>query len=665
MSLTPQTSHCTGRCPDPQSCTCRIPLPQFYYPQPHPSFFAPSVVTPTGQHPGWLPQAYDFYPLSQSRYPTPTPAPAPAPVPPSASLSFVNTFSSSYSHPGVDVPDEPEVFRMALGESTSEVVNTPQSSTGSKRKNTTGRASPSVPGVGPQQVPAPNITSAQQAATHPALSHTRSGPSASSKYAGSLAHNTSMPNGAAATDVWYFMRGLHTNERPDMMPAQETPSENWPKIEEFSHLGCIICLFSEWTTWSNRAGQSKTICNHLKRKHWKVWRDIVILKQLKGWKELGLTRYGTGSTSGPYEREPFSLDGFYDRLVRWIVVDDQSLDVVDSPELRNLLLFISVDLNENDIPHRTKLGELITEGFKKAYLAMLQDIEISTITADNAGNNNTMMDEMAAELQSMGIHFDKEGNHIRCFPHVINIAVKAGLKELTEISIFDADLINETFAEVTRSEELENDEEYLMALQSDIVASVRCFVTACRSSGQRCEQFEKIIKNGNEAGGWPTNQGPIILQVVGLLKDMDICWSSTFNMIDRFLEQFPISCLLWAVQEITKQNDDLAIYSFTETEKAVLIDIRQFLYVFHTVQELVSAEKTPTLSVVLLMYEKLIGILQDMSKSMPKLSHAIQASVAKLEEYLAKSCKTRIYHLAMGTYSLNFTSAPHLQPNLL
>jgi hypothetical protein len=80
----------------------------------------------------------------------------------------------------------------------------------------------------------------------------------------------------------------------------------------------------------------------------------------------------------------------------------------------------------------------------------------------------------------------------------------------------------------------------------------------------------------------------------------------------------------------------------------VLCDIREFLYVFHVVQELVSAEKTPTLSIVLPMYEKLIIMLSDLKKKTPELSHAISASISKLEEYLAKSRTSKIYSLAIG-----------------
>jgi hypothetical protein len=133
---------------------------------------------------------------------------------------------------------------------------------------------------------------------------------------------------------------------------------------------------------------------------------------------------------------------------------------------------------------------------------------------------------------------------ISCFPHVINLAVKIGLKHLTEVSFFgdpelmDLDL-DFTFDEELPPEELELDLDYLESLRSDVVSRVRRYVTACRASGQRREEFEQIIKEGNESGGWgpePKQQ----LRVVGLLKDVDTRWSSIFKMVDRFLEMYPV-----------------------------------------------------------------------------------------------------------------------------
>ncbi|KAF8164540.1 hypothetical protein BJ912DRAFT_863633 [Pholiota molesta] len=246
-----------------------------------------------------------------------------------------------------------------------------------------------------------------------------------------------------------------------------------------------------------------------------------------------------------------------------------------------------------------------------------------------------MMAELEIELRKMGIPFDRDGNRIRCFPHVINIAVKAGLKALTQAQ-------TNTFSNTLPNlpPELTANPEYLEVLERDVVALICRYVTACRSSGQHREQFETILKKGNEAGGWgDTNEQ---LRNVGLLKDVDTRWSATFNMLDRFLETYLVS------RKLVEINEDLSQHTFSDIEIKVASDIRKFLYVFHIVQELVSAEKTPTLSIVLPVYEKLIVMLKMLRGTLPELVHGIDASVAKLEEYLTISRGNRAYGLAMG-----------------
>jgi hypothetical protein len=72
-----------------------------------------------------------------------------------------------------------------------------------------------------------------------------------------------------------------------------------------------------------------------------------------------------------------------------------------------------------------------------------------------------------------------------------------------------------------------------------------------------------------------------------------------------------------------------------------------FLNVFHSAQQIVSAEKTPTLSIVIPIYEKLITMLSNLKRHLPNLKHAISASIDKLEEYMGKARSTKMYVLAM------------------
>jgi hypothetical protein len=110
--------------------------------------------------------------------------------------------------------------------------------------------------------------------------------------------------------------------------------------------------------------------------------------------------------------------------------------------------------------------------------------------------------------------------------------------------------------------------------------------------------------------------------------------------------------------------------ALTETEIQLLVDIRHVLQVFHCVQELVSAEKTPTLSTVLPMYERLITMLTELLKAMPQLAFAIDAGINKLREYLNYSQNTRMYILAMGRHfffvvNTLLTLDNHLQSSIL
>jgi hypothetical protein len=107
---------------------------------------------------------------------------------------------------------------------------------------------------------------------------------------------------------------------------------------------------------------------------------------------------------------------------------------------------------------------------------------------------------------------------------------------------------------------------------------------------------------------------------------------------------------LQAIEEflMKPKHQEISHHSLSEMALCVLDDIRTFLRVPHIVQEIVSAEKTPTLSIVLPIYEKLIVMLKNLQAQLPEIAHAINASMEKLEEYLAYSRRTKIYALAMG-----------------
>jgi hypothetical protein len=83
----------------------------------------------------------------------------------------------------------------------------------------------------------------------------------------------------------------------------------------------LLLSGEKWKVWRNVHGQTSSIRNHLKEEHETLWRDVVVLEKLKGWKDIGNSP--TYSEPGRAHNEKFTIEGFYERLLRWIAVDDQ------------------------------------------------------------------------------------------------------------------------------------------------------------------------------------------------------------------------------------------------------------------------------------------------------------------------------------------------------
>jgi hypothetical protein len=79
-----------------------------------------------------------------------------------------------------------------------------------------------------------------------------------------------------------------------------------------------------------------------------------------------------------------------------------------------------------------------------------------------------------------------------------------------------------------------------------------------------------------------------------------------------------------------------------------LIDIHQILQVAHTCQELLSAERCPTLALALQVYEKLVVHWTALTEVLPELAHYIRLGIGKIMEYVAMGRRSRIYALAMS-----------------
>lgn len=139
---------------------------------------------------------------------------------------------------------------------------------------------------------------------------------------------------------------------------------------------------------------------------------------------------------------------------------------------------------------------------------------------------------------------------VRCFPHVINLAVGAFLDALP-ISAENYRMRRRASGQQPSSAT----EQYLVALESRPDVSCRETVVALRH-GQRRRGLQQTIKEGNEKGFFKvtrrlqaddghfldeTEEVSIKLDQLELIHDCRTRWSSTRNMIDRFVYLYPVS----------------------------------------------------------------------------------------------------------------------------
>ncbi|GLB45978.1 putative hAT family C-terminal dimerisation region [Lyophyllum shimeji] len=73
---------------------------------------------------------------------------------------------------------------------------------------------------------------------------------------------------------------------------------------------------------------------------------------------------------GQYLRSPTMQSTLVSSLPRsWRAV------AIDSPELRDLLLYVGTQLDEDDLPHRTKLTQLIYERFQVEFKKLIEELK--------------------------------------------------------------------------------------------------------------------------------------------------------------------------------------------------------------------------------------------------------------------------------------------------
>ena len=72
---------------------------------------------------------------------------------------------------------------------------------------------------------------------------------------------------------------------------------------------------------------ASTIRAHVQRHHFDEWRTTVSKERLKDWENIGQSQNATVDSSSRHQpHELFTMEGFFQQLTWWIIVDDQVIN---------------------------------------------------------------------------------------------------------------------------------------------------------------------------------------------------------------------------------------------------------------------------------------------------------------------------------------------------
>lgn len=184
---------------------------------------------------------------------------------------------------------------------------------------------------------------------------------------------------------------------------------------------------------------------------------------------------------------------------------------------------------------------------------------------DNLGTNDAMLDKLEEALDQREIPFDARQRRIICFPHTINIAVQCVLSKMRSTVTPESDdgfQSSGSDSDPVSADNRGHGQSFEAACGSDPIGRCRKIVIALRASGQRRDEFDNWVKTGNEKNWFRNSKGKAIkVPLKQLLRDVDTRWSSTYQMIKRFIEMRPVRfTLIFGIAFLISRNRQSTVF---------------------------------------------------------------------------------------------------------
>jgi hypothetical protein len=266
-------------------------------------------------------------------------------------------------------------------------------------------------------------------------------------------------------------------------------------------------------------------------------------------------------------------------------------------------------------PHTGEnLAEIVGDTLKNFKLGK----KLLSVTADNAKNNETMMEELEGILEFQG-QFTGMSSYVRCIAHILNLIAKEILSHLGLGS----------YKEVEDLCDRVNSGLDITSIST--LAKIRTLALWVQRSPQRRESWKMIcqMKDLNDS----------------LIRyDVETRWNSTYRMLSDAIEKRR------KIEEYIKIQSDFTAFSSLDWD--YLSELLKVLKPFDEITRYVS-QNAPTIASALGIYYELYDMLHDASEQeglyqniSTEIASAVSKALKKYEKYYTYMDSNDIYYIA-------------------
>lgn len=268
--------------------------------------------------------------------------------------------------------------------------------------------------------------------------------------------------------------------------------------------------------------------------------------------------------------------------------------------------------------HGQHAGKDIAKSFFESVEGFQITRKVLGITVDNTNANFRFMKELSYLMT-----FDHKNQSFQCYPHILNIAVQAMLKQLGLEIIDDEDNGDE---EEDDDEEIEDDNGETSEEQNDDSENEVLLNIEARSSQSPLSKLRSLFKLLKNSEQWK-NKLQSSCQVCGIKMlspniDVKTRWDSTCDMISLGIR------LQKALNLLCENNDAVNNLLISDHEWRILQEIFKHLRHFKILSKALGGEKYPTLNLVVVGFNMLLDKLEKSINDLQgKLRNAVEENI--------------------------------------